>query len=301
MTMAARTKDATRLLDPAFLRKLERLAIMAKRVKLGTTKGERKSARKGTSVDFADYRDYVQGDDLRHVDWNIYGRLDQLYIKLFEEREDLTLHLLIDASRSMGFGTPHKLDFAKRLAAALGYIALSGHERVAIEAFSGDKVARITPCRGKNSVQKLFAFIESIEAAGGTHLENAARGYLARNRAKGVTVIMSDFFDEQGFEACIRRLNQTGSDLYAIQVLAPEEIDPRLTGDLKLIDSETGKYAEISVSRLLMKRYMKNRDGFLDSVRRYCTARGIGHVAVSSDTELDGLVLDLLRRGGMVR
>ena len=193
----------TRLLDPAFLYKLERLAIQSKRVKLGVTRGERKSARKGSSVDFADYRGYVQGDDLRHIDWNIYGRLNDLYIKLFEEREDLTLHLIIDASESMAYGTPNKLDFAKRLAAALGYIALAGHERVSVEALSADGVQRITPCRGKASVEKLFTFIESIEASGGTELEKAFRGYLARNRTKGVAVVISDFFDENGFEGAI--------------------------------------------------------------------------------------------------
>ncbi len=293
--------DNARLLDPAFLAKLEQLSIMAKRVRLGVTKGERKSARRGSSVDFADYRDYVQGDDLRHVDWNIYGRLNELYIKLFEEREDLTLHLIIDASQSMAFGSPHKLDFAKRLAAALGYIALSGHERVSAEAVSGAGVQRISPCRGKSSVRKLFTFLESINASGGTALENSCRAYLARNRTKGVAVIISDFFDEGGFEGAIRRLNQTGSDVYAIHVLAPEEIDPSLTGDLKLVDSETESFAEVSVSRALMKRYLQNRDGFLESVRSFCSARGIGHIAVASDTPIEKLTLDLLRKGGMVR
>jgi len=297
----ADTAEQTGLLEPAFLRKLERLSIMAKRVKLGVTKGERKSTRKGSSVDFADYRNYVQGDDLRHVDWNIYSRLNELYIKLFEEREDLTLHLLIDASRSMAFGTPHKLTFAKRLAAALGYIALSGHERVSIEAFSDDGVQSITPCRGKSSVRKLFAFIDSIEASGGTRLEEAGRGYLARNRTKGVAVILSDFFDEDGFEGIIRRLNQSRSDVYEVHVLAPEEIDPRLTGDLRLIDSETENFAEITSSRALFRKYLKNRDGFIDAVRRYCTVRGVGYMNVSSDTPIEQLTLDLLRQGGMVR
>ena len=297
----AETEAQTGLLEPAFLRKLERLSIMAKRVKLGVTKGERKSTRKGSSVDFADYRGYVQGDDLRHVDWNIYSRLNELYIKLFEEREDLTLHLLIDASRSMAFGSPHKLTLAKRLAAALGYIALSGHERVAIEAFSGDEVQRITPCRGRASVRKLFTFIESIEASGGTQLEQAGRGYLARNPTKGVAVLISDFFDESGFEGVIRRLNQSRSDVYAVHVLAPEEIDPRLTGDLRLIDSETEHFAEITSSRALFRKYTKNRDGFVEEVRRYCTVRGVGHLSVSSDTPIERLTLDLLRQGGMVR
>lgn len=288
------------LLEPEFMHKLERLALMAKKVKSGATKGERRSSRKGSSVEFADYRDYVQGDDLRHVDWNIYGRLESLYIKLFEEREDLTLHLLIDASKSMGFGSPHKLLFAKRLAAALGYIALSGYERVSVEAFSGAESQRINPCRGKASVRKLFSFIESIEAGGGTRLEGSCRSYLARNRTKGVAVLISDFFDDSGFEGCFRQLNQAGSDLYAIHVLAPEEISPLLTGDLKLIDSETEAFAEISVSRALLKRYTSNRDGFCESVRSYCTARGIGHVTASSDSSIEELTLDLLRKGGMV-
>lgn len=283
------------------MQRLDRLSIAAKRVRPGTLKGERKSPRKGSSIDFADYRDYVQGDDLRHVDWNIYGRLDHLYLKLFEEREDLTLHLLVDASQSMGFGTPKKIVFAKRLAAALGYIALAGHERVAIEAFSGGRAQRINPCRGKGSVPKLFGFIEGIETGGGTGLEPAARGYLGRNKAKGVAVLISDFFDESGYEGALRRLNQSRSDVHAVHVLAPEEIEPSLRGDLKLVDSETETVAEITASRALMRRYAKNRDGFIESIRRYCTARGIGYTFVSSDTSVEHLTLNLLRRGGMVR
>ncbi len=290
-----------RLLEPEFMHRLERLSILAKRVKLGTSKGERRSRRKGSSTDFADYRDYVQGDDLRHVDWNLYARLEGLYLKLFEEREDLTLHLIIDASRSMGFGTPNKIDFARRMAATLGYIALSGHERVCVEAFNGTAVKRITPCRGKASARKLFAFLESIEAEGGTELETACRGYLGRNPSKGVSVIISDFFDESGFEGCIRRLNQAGSDVYALHVLAPEELAPSMSGDLRLIDSETEAFTEISVSRALLQRYGSNRDAFCDSVRRFCTARGIGHMNVSSDASIEQLTLHLLRRGGMVR
>lgn len=294
------SSETTRLLAPAFLRQLERLAITAKRVKGGATKGERRSRRKGSSTDFADYRDYVQGDDLRHIDWNIYGRLSELYIKLFEEREDLTLHLLIDASASMAFGTPTKLDFAKRSAAALAYIALSGQERVSAEAFSGEGAQRINPCRGKGSVPKFFAFLESVQAGGATHLETASRAYLARNRSKGVAVLFSDFFDEAGFESALRRLNRPGADLYAVHVLAPEEIDPHLMGDLKLIDSETGAFAEVSMSPALMKKYRQHRDSFCEEIRRYCAARDIGYMALSSDTNIAELTLNMLRRGGMV-
>jgi uncharacterized protein (DUF58 family) len=291
----------TRILDPEFLRKLERLAIAAKRVRLGFAKGERRSKRKGSSVEFADYRDYVQGDDLRFVDWNIFGRLDQLYLKLFMEQEDLTVHLLIDASRSMDFGTPPKIDFACKIAAAIGYIALVGYDRVSVEAFSGAETRRMRPRRGKASAAKLFSFIESIGAEGGTHLEQACRSYVIRNRAKGVAVLISDFFDEEGFESCLRRLTQSGSDLYAIHVLAPEEIDPQLSGDLKLLDSETNAFTEVSTSRTLLKRYKQNLDGFCEGIRRFCLARGIGHFVASSDMPVEQLALGVLRKGGMLR
>lgn len=297
----ANDATTTSLLDPQFMRKLERLAIASKRVKLGVVKGERKSKRRGASVEFADYRDYVQGDDLRHVDWNIYGRLDALYLKLFEEQEDLTLHVLIDASQSMAFGSPHKLDFACQLAAALGYIALISYDRVSMEAFAGDDVRALRPCRGRSSVRQMLSYLEGVEGRGHTDLETSCKSYTFRNRSKGAAVLISDFFDEQGYEGALRRLAHSGSDLYAVHVLAPEEMDPALSGDLKLIDSETEAFAEVSMSRALMKRYLKNRNGFCESVRRYCMARGIGYFLAPSDSSVESMTLDVLRRGGMVR
>jgi uncharacterized protein (DUF58 family) len=289
------------LFEPEFLRKLEQLAVATKGVKLGVAKGERKSKRKGSSVEFADYRSYVQGDDLRHIDWNIYSRLETLNLKLFEEQEDLTVHLLIDASESMAHGQPNKLEFACKLAAAIGYVALASYDRVSVEAFNGEETHALRPCRGKASVPKLFSFIESIQAGGETHLENACRSYVLRNRARGVAVLLSDFFDEAGFEGSLRRLGQSGSDLYAMHVLSPEELEPPISGDLKLLDSETGAETEISVSPALLRKYKRNVDGFCESVRRYCTARGIGYVLAASDTPYERLLLDLLRRGGMLR
>jgi len=289
------------LLEPEFLRKLERVAIVAKSVHLGMNKGERRSKRKGISIEFADYRDYVQGDDLRFVDWNIFSRLDDLYLKLFREQEDLTLHLLIDASASMGFGAPSKVAFACKLAAALGYVALVGYDRVSVAAFSSMGETSLAPCRGKASAHKLFCFIQSVQAQGATELDHTCRSYVARNRGRGVAVLLTDFFDEAGFEGPLRRLLQTGSDLYAIHVLAPEEIDPPVVGDLKLVDSETHAFTEISVSRTLIKRYKQNLQGFCESIRRFCTARRITYVPASTDTPFERLILDVLRRGGMLQ
>lgn len=289
------------ILEPDFLRKLERLALIARRVQLGGAKGERKSKRKGISIEFADYRDYVQGDETRHIDWNIYSRLDSLYLKLFQEQEDLTLHLLIDASRSMGFGTPPKLQFACKLAAALGYIALVGYDRVCVEAFSGTSSQILAPVRGKASAGKLFSFLEAIRADGPTRLEPACRAHILKIRSPGIMVMISDFFDQEGFEGPLRRLAGTGSDLYAVQVLAPEEMDPEVSGDLKLVDSETGESVEVSVSRSLMAGYIAGREDYCESIRNYCVARGIGQFLTSSDTPVERVTLDILRKGGMVR
>jgi uncharacterized protein (DUF58 family) len=289
---------AESLLEPDFLRKLERLAISAKRVRLGHARGERKSKRKGSSVEFADYRDYVQGDDLRHIDWNILGRLDALYLKLFQEQEDLTVNLIVDASKSMQFGSPSKIAFARKAAAAIAYIGLVSNDRVAAEAF-GERNVRLAPCSGKASTRKLLEYFAGLEAGGSTNLEAACRAFNIRNRAKGITVILSDFLDEAGFEGGLRRLAQAGSEVYVIHVLAPEEIDPSVTGDLKLLDSETGAHTEISVSPTLLKRYKQNVTGFTEAIRAYCLARGMAYVFAPSDTPFERLTLEMLRRSGL--
>ncbi|MBX7255597.1 MAG: DUF58 domain-containing protein [Candidatus Hydrogenedentes bacterium] len=292
---------AETLLDAEFLRKLERLAISARKVQLGLAKGERKSKRKGSSVEFADYRDYVQGDDLRHVDWNIYGRLNALYLKLFQESEDLTVHLLIDASRSMAYGTPSKIGFATRLAAAIGYVGLIGYDRVSAEAFSQSGTSRLIPCRGKAKARLLLSFLASITPEGATHLAQSTHTYVLRNRAKGVAVLFSDLMDPDGFEPCLRKLQQSGSDCYVVHVLSPDEIDPPIVGDLRLVDSETGEFIEISSSPMLLKRYKDNLTGFCEAVRKFCLARGIGYIFAPSDTSFERLTLEVMRRGGLFR
>jgi uncharacterized protein (DUF58 family) len=289
------------LLSPEFLSRLERLALMARKTQLGMAKGERKSKRRGSSVEFADYRDYVQGDDLRHVDWNIYGRLESLYLKLFHEQEDLTVHMLVDASRSMGFGTPPKIELATKLAAAIGYIGLVGYDRISAETFADGITHRLAPCRGRAHAGKLLAFLSAANADGRTALEESTKSYVMRNRAKGVAVLFSDFLDPEGYEGCLRRLLQSGSDCYAVHVLSREEIDPPIAGDLKLLDSEYATHVEVSASPSLIKRYKKNLEGFCESIRKYCLARGIGYIFAPSDEPLERLTLDALRRGGMFR
>lgn len=299
--MSTETSTNFGLLSAEFLQRLERLALVAKKLQLGMAKGERKSKRKGSSVEFADYRDYVQGDDLRHVDWNIFGRLESLYLKLFQEQEDLTVHLLIDASRSMAFGTPPKIVLATKLAAAIGYIGLVGYDRVSAESFADGMTHRLAPCRGRAHAGKLLTFLSAVRADGKTALEDSTKSYVMRNRAKGVAVLFSDFLDPEGYEGCLRRLLQSGSDCYAVHVLSREEIDPPIAGDLKLLDSEYAMHVEVSASPALLKRYKKNLEGFCESIRTYCLARGISYIFAPSDESLERLALDAFRRGGMFK
>jgi uncharacterized protein (DUF58 family) len=289
------------ILAPDFLRQIEHLALTVRRAHLGAAKGERRSKRKGPGIEFADYRDYVQGDELRHVDWNLLSRLDALYLRLFEDQEDVTIHLLIDASASMGYGTPTKLGFACKLAAAIGYIALAGHDRVTAQVFSRSGHQTLPPVRGKASARKLFAFLQSVGAGGATHLEAACHQHLARTTTPGIVILISDFFDGDGYEACLRKLAASRSDVYAIHVLAREELEPDVTGDLKLIDSETGQAVDVSINHALLRRYHADVERFRESVRRSCLNQGIGHIMAAGDLPIEHLTLDLLRRSGMVR
>lgn len=299
--MSEATNENTPLLDGVFLRKLERLAVAARKVQRGVNKGERKSKRRGASIEFADFRNYVQGDDLRHLDWNIYGRLDELYLKIFHEQEDLTLSLLLDMSKSMDFGNPNKMTYARQLAAAIGYIALAGHDRVQVQAFSGEGTRVQTGLRGKVSTRKFFAFLQDVEAGGSTTLAEGCKRFTTGRPARGVSVLMSDLLDEQGFEEPLRRLQQAGTDGYVIHILSPQEIDPPVTGDLKLLDAETDAFVEISTSRSLIKRYKENLAGFCEAVRTECLKRGLVYVPASTEVPMERLTLDVLRRGGMLR
>lgn len=299
--MNATTKNKATILDGVFLRKLERLALAARKVQRGVNKGERKSKQRGTSIEFADFRGYVQGDDLRHVDWNIYARLDELYLKIFHEQEDLTVSLLIDLSKSMDFGDPNKMTYARQMAAAIGYIALSGHDRVGVQAFSGDGTRVLPGLRGKAATRKLFAFLQDIEAGGSTTLAEGCKRFSTGKQKRGVSVLLSDLLDEEGFEEPLRRLQQTGSDGYVLHILSPQEIDPPVSGDLKLLDVETNAFVEISTSRALLKRYKENLAGFCEAVRKECLKRGLIYVPASTGVPVERLTLDVLRRGGMLR
>lgn len=293
--------DTQPLLDPEFLVRLQRLEIVSKKIFVGKTKGERLSRRKGQSVEFADYRNYSVGDDLRFLDWNLFARLDKLFLRLFLEEEDLHVYLLIDNSLSMEFGSPTKLHYAKQVAAALGFIGLTNMDRVMVEAFN-DRIIRSTPAlRGRRSLWRLTSFLEGIDPAGPSDLTRALKAFTLKCSGKGVVVVLSDFMDKGGYEEGLRYLIARNLDVYVIQILSHEEIDPPLTGDLKLTDAEDGDEAEVTVSAPLLKKYKENLAAFRGGLHTFCTRRGVQYLFTSNQVPFDKLVLGYLRQRGLVR
>lgn len=290
------------LLSPEFLARLERLELVSRKVLQGRMKGERRSKRKGQSVEFADYRNYVPGDDLRFIDWNTYARLDRLFIKLFQEEEDLHLYCLLDTSRSMDFGEPTKLNYAKQLAAALGFVGLVRSDRVVIESLQQPLKERGEPLRGRSHIWRLLAqanrFEPSSEAVSFTA---GVKNFCLRHPGKGICVVISDLLDKSGYEAGLRLLASRGMDVYVVHTLAPEDLEPDLNGDLRLIDCEDGDIAEITANRVVLERYKKTVAAFLAEVRTYCSRRGIAYLMTRTDAPVETLVTTYLRARGLVK
>ena len=290
-----------KLLEEDFIRKLDMLSVVSRKVVAGRIKGEKRSRRRGVSSEFAEHRDYSPGDDTRFIDWNIYGRLDRLFLKLFFVEEDLQVSILVDASQSMQFGAHNKFDYARRLAAALGYIAASGGDRVCVSAFSADRTESLTPFRGKRNVWRMFDFLQDLAPSGGTSLAAACKNFAAQNRRRGFTIIISDFLDDAGYEDALRFFVARNQDVFALHLLSREEIAPQLTGDLKLLDCETGDATEVSISGTLLKTYKNTLNTFCRGLKDYCGTRGLGYLFAPTDTPFEQFVLNYLRRSGLVR
>lgn len=290
----------TSLLEPEFLRKLEQLSIVSKKVFAGQLKGERRSSRRGTSVEFADFRNYSLGDDLRYVDWNTFARLEKLFLKLFVEEEDLHVYLLIDGSQSMAYGSPAKFEYAKRIAAALGYIGLTNLDRVGATVFAEKMRDHLPPTRGRQQVFPYFSFLERAQAGGRTSLAASLKEYALKTRRPGVAILISDFFDpewETGLKALLHRRFQVS----AIHVLDRTELRPDLVGDLKLVDCETGEEREITISAGLLKDYQKTVDQFCGGIQETCRRYGADYIQAVTDQPFEDMILKWMRRAGLLR
>src|SRR5664279_3251298 len=300
------------LLTPELLRRLEQFQLLATRRAKSSSKGERRSRARGQSVEFADYRTYVHGDDFRYLDWNLYGRLEKLFLRLYEEERELPVRIFLDASESMTFGEPRKFDFARQVAAAIGYVALSGFDRVSVIPFpdlstSADtspatRIAELAArgalrsVRGKKSAIQFFQNLGALTAGGSANLNEALRRGALEARQAGVAVVLSDFLDPAGYESGLTALVGRGFQVDLVQILAPEELSPGTFGDLRLVDSETGGTQEVTFGRFRLKAYRQTVQNFMQRLREYCKRRGINFFTASSNTDLQDLLLKQLRQ-----
>jgi uncharacterized protein (DUF58 family) len=300
------------LLTPELLRRLEQFQLLAARRAKSSSKGERRSRARGQSVEFADYRTYVHGDDFRYLDWNLYGRLERLFLKLYEEERELPVRIFLDASESMTFGEPRKFDFARQVAAAIGYVALSGFDRVSVIPFPdlangadtdpGARIAELAArgalrsVRGKKSAIQFFQNLGTLTAGGAANLNEALRRGALEARQAGVAVVLSDFLDPAGYESGLTALVGRGFQVDLVQILAPDELSPATFGDLRLVDSETGAMQEVTFGRFRLKAYRQTVQNFMQRLREYCKSRGINFFTASSNTDLQDLLLKQLRQ-----
>ena len=300
------------LLSSEIIARVSHLDVSSRKLFAGKLKGERRSKKRGESVEFADHRPYAIGDDLRHIDWNIYGRLDRFFMKLFMEEEDLSLHIVIDASASADCGTPNKFFYMQQVAMTMGYIGLVNLNRVAVTAVGmrdelvipgGEKsiAGNIRDLRGRRRTQDLARFLCSIQPEDSTDFTAAAKRIAMNRRGKGVMIVLSDFFMKEGYETGLRLLVGRGYDVFAIQVLSPQEVEPDIAGDLMLRDIEDGDHAEVTISAPLLKKYKQNLAAYCQQLRDYCARREITALTVQTDTPVDTLLLDYLRKRGLLR
>jgi uncharacterized protein (DUF58 family) len=289
------------LFDTSFLRKLEQLHLLSRKIFKGRLKGERRSKKRGQSVEFADYRNYATGDDLRYLDWNLFGRLERLFLKMYEEEEELRVTIFLDTSESMSFGTPSKIDCAKKIAAALGYIALCSFDTVMVLPLTdmGGVVPR--PAHGKRMALRFFQAIAELRCEGKTALNESLRHQAIKARRAGVSILISDFLSPDGYEQGLTHLLARHNDIFVFHVLAREEISPDFLGDWRVVDSETGSTQEVSISRGQLKRYQQTVNAFCQRLKEYCTHRGMNYLFTSSDQPFEDLMLKYIRKAGMAR
>ncbi|MEM9881728.1 MAG: DUF58 domain-containing protein [Planctomycetota bacterium] len=309
--MPPQTLNPDTLLTPEFMAQLDRLDVRSRKMLRGTVQGERRSKKRGASVEFADYRNYVVGDDLRRIDWNLYARLDKLFLRLFMEEEDLSVSIVLDTTASMDYGDPRKLTYAKQMVAALGYVALTHYNRLNLYSFTDEVVDRAEGLRGRRPIPRMVDWLNQQTPAPAATAGTASPGDLAAackqlamlNQRPGVVVVVSDFFEKGDLAAALRYLAGDRYDAYAVQVLSPQEVDPAkggVVGDLRLTDLEDGDRAEVSVSKALLERYRANLQAYCQHVQEVCTKRGLSYLTATTDLAVELVVLKYLRERGLL-
>ena len=289
------------LFDEGFLKKLEYLHLIAKKLFSGTNRADRRTRKVGSGIEFADHREYTAGDDLRYIDWSILGRLDRLLLRLFEEEEDLHIYLLLDVSDSVGMGDPPKLRYGMQVAAALAYVGLANLDRVSVVTLTDTLAESLPPARGKGRIFKIFRFLEGVQAGGKTDLAAALRSFVARNKRRGLAVLISDFYDPAGYQQAINVLRYNRFEPLMIQLYDLAEATPSLKGDLELIDRETGKSRQVTISAKMLEAYAREHARYCKDLADYCVSKQVPFLRADTSVPFDELILGLFRRGGFLR
>jgi uncharacterized protein (DUF58 family) len=289
------------LFDPDFLKTLEYLSLVSRRVFRGRLLAQRRTTRLGGGIEFADHRAYTPGDDFRYLDWNVFARHDELLLKRFHEEEDLHVYLLLDCSKSMAAGDPVKFDYARRVAAALAYVALADLDRVAVVAFAQGVCADFPLTRGKGRILALMTFLEGLATRGGpTDLARSAGEFVRRPQRAGLALVVSDLFDPTGFGRGLDLLRHHRYEPHVVQVLDRGEAEPAVRGDVELVDVETGSARTVTVTERSLRLYRVAFDAFLESVGRYGREHGVGITRATTDVPFDRLILGMMRASGAV-
>jgi uncharacterized protein (DUF58 family) len=287
--------------DDDFQRKLESLALVSRRVFAGRLRAERRTKKSGSGVEFADYRDYQHGDDFRSVDWNVYQRFGRLLVRLYAEEEDLAIYFVLDASASMAFGEGKKAAYAKRVVAALTYVALANLDRASIVTTSDRVTKRLPETRGRARIFKAFRFLREVEFSGETDLGDAMKAFVAQNKRRGLAVIVSDLYDPKGFERGINILRYHKFDPFVVHVIDPAEAVPKLHGDVLVQDCETGDEREVTVTASVLDQLSRAHARYAGEIERFCATHQVSYVAADVERPLEELILRVFRKGGFLR
>lgn len=288
-------------LRPDFLSRLERLRLVAKRLAWLENKGEHPSARKGFSLEFSDYRRYQKGDDLRYVDWNIYRRLEKLFLKLFTAEGEMNIYLLLDASRSMAEGDPPKIDYARWVAAALGYIGLRNLDRVGGTAFSASLSSPLALGKGRGQILALFSFLQRLACHGETDLAGSAQAFSRLFPRPGLVVLLSDLFDPEGWRAGLETLVRKGYQLVVVHIVDESELHPQGRGELSLKDVEGQGERRLFLDDEALGRFERELEAYFEEIRSFCLSRGIDYLRTTPASPFEDFVLSTLRQVRSVR
>ncbi len=300
MTGSATRADADPLFDEAFMAKLEHLEVVTRKVFASPGRGERRSRRQGAGLEFADHRRYSPGDDFRNIDWNVYARLGKLLLRVYEEEEDLWVYVLVDASRSMAVPDGRKLDHARRLAAAIAYVTLSGLDRVAVGTFSDKLDQQLNPARGKAWMFRTFDFLRRVQPSGATSFAEAMRSFAHSHKRHGIVFILSDLYAQDGYEQGIDVLRHHRFEPVIVQLSDRRELEPGLMGDVGIVDCETGERRELTVTPRLLAQYRAAHDAWRQEIQGFCRARQVPWFEAAVETPFEDIVLNMLRRGGIL-